>query len=299
MSQTFEAALSSISDVRLLTGYPAAHLTTFHIGGEVDYVVFPKTKDAIVEVIRLTKRLGIPYRIIGGGSNILARDEGFSGVWIVVRECSKVVFSDYRCEAECGAMLASVIEACATRGLAGAENLWGIPGTVGGAVVMNAGAFGTRMCDLVTAVQGYCPLTDTFVSLGYDECGFGYRESVFQRGEVVLLGASLRFSPCRTDLVRTQIAYVENRRRQSQPLEFPSAGSVFRRPPGSFAGQLIQEAGLRGYTVGGAQVSEKHAGFIINRGEATAADVNQLIFHIVRTVYDRSGIMLQTEIIRE
>jgi UDP-N-acetylmuramate dehydrogenase len=299
LSTRFEKALAEIPDIKLIRRYPASFLTTFHIGGEVAYVIYAKSTGALCRCVLVALETGTPYRIIGRGSNLLACDDGYEGAWILTQECNALHFANNRLEAECGATLSAVIEACAQRGLGGLENLWGIPGSVGGAVTMNAGAFGTQFSDLLTAVDVFDTVEARHFSFGYDACQFGYRSSLFQERRYVILGASLRCANSRTDLIRARMERVDSDRRASQPLEYPSAGSVFRRPVGAFAGKLIREAGLVGKQIGGAQVSDQHAGFIVNRGGATAEDVKQLIVLICQTVYEKTGIKLTTELIIE
>ena len=295
----FLTALGAIRGLYLLEEYPASKLTTFEIGGPIAYVLYPQSISALVKTLRVCHLFGIPWRVIGRGSNLLARDEGYAGAWIMTEGCSRVRFCGCHAEAECGISLSALTEECAARGLGGLENLWGIPGTLGGACVMNAGAFGTRICDLVQAVNVYDPVLDRHSVLGFDACLFGYRESVFQHDPLVVTGVSLRLANSRTDLVRSHMDQVGRKREASQPLDYPSAGSVFRRPAGAYAGRLIQEAGLSGYRIGGAAVSEKHAGFIVNLGGASAKNVRDLIGHIQKAVYQRSGILLKTELIEE
>lgn len=299
MEKQFERILSRIPDVRLITHYPASALTSFRIGGEIAYVLYPRTEEALCGAVKSLREAGMEYRIVGKGSNILARDEPFPGAWVVTRDCDELHFHGHRAEAGCGVPLNLLLDSCAERGLGGLENLRGIPGSVGGAVTMNAGAFGTQFSDILTAVRAYDIQTDRVVCLSYEECGFGYRQSVFQSGRYAVLRVALRCAVTRTDLVRSRMDRVATLRGASQPMNFPSAGSVFRRPAGNYAGKLISEAGLSGVSIGGAQVSEKHAGFIVNRGGATAADVRALIELIRKTVYEKSGILLEPELMME
>ncbi len=238
----------------------------------------------------------MPYFILGNGSNLLVGDEGIDGAVISLRK----KMSDIRCEgselcAECGALLSRVATVAVENELCGFEFASGIPGSVGGAVYMNAGAYGSEMSEIIKSVD-YVDKDGNIRTTDSADCGFGYRKSAFaERGDIIL-GCRLALSKGRAEEIRAKMNELTQRRVTKQPIDKPSAGSVFKRPEGHFAGGLIEQAGLKGFSVGGAQVSEKHAGFIINTGGATAADVIKLIHHIQKTVFDKFGVRLETEV---
>lgn len=299
MKIPFLEHLQRLGSVSCDTDQPASGLTTFRIGGAVRYAIYPEHVAVLPRLLDLIAEAGIPFRIVGGGANILAADEGFDGAWLLTRRCSSVVFHGLYAEVDCGLALHTLIERAAALGLGGLENLYGIPGTVGGAAVMNAGAYGVSFADAVTAVTVYDLWRRAILSLPFDRCAFGYRTSLFQNGRYVILRVTLRFTPLREDLIRSTMQATILRRAASQPLELPSAGSVFRRPIGAFAARLIEEAGLSGYRIGNAAVSKKHCGFFVNLGGATARDVRALVAHAQELVRQTSGVYLIPEIIME
>ncbi len=278
---------------------PASSMTTFRIGGNVRMVLLPANAKELVRVVRLCRTAEVPYRIIGRGSNILAGDTGYDGVWILTEKHHETVMRDCHIEVAAGVRLDCLIDLAAESELAGLENLAGIPGSIGGAVTMNAGAFGTTISDLLVAVDVYDTYRDECYSVSYEQCAFSYRKSIFQSGRYVVLGAAFRLGRSRSDIIRAHAETIRERRRRTQPYEFPSAGSVFRRPRDHFAGKLIGDAGFSGYRIGDACVSPKHNGFIVNLGNATGQDVRAMISQIRRKVFESSGVLLQTEIIME
>ncbi len=295
----FKSILCSYPTYECRTDVPASSMTTFRIGGCVRMVISPETPKSLVQMVRLCRAAEIPYRVIGRGSNILARDEGYEGVWILTENCREIRIIGHHAEVATGVSLDALIDTFAEQSLSGIENLAGIPGSFGGAVTMNAGAYGTSISDAIVAVDVYDTERDECYSLPYEQCGFAYRRSIFQSGRYVVLGASLRLGISRDDILRTHIAAIRERRKHSQPLEYPSAGSVFRRPRDHFAGKLIGDAGFSGYRIGDACVSTKHNGFIVNMGNATAQDVRSLIHDIRKHIFRTTGVLLQTEIIIE
>ena len=294
---TFEHEIGSHDGLRMVKNYPSSNLTSFQIGGEIAYVLYPKTQSDLCEAVRLSIAYGLPYRIVGQGTNILAQDDPHNGVWIMTGDFCECAFSGHYVDVSAGITLSKLIEDASERGLSGIENLYGIPGSVGGAVCMNAGAFGTQFSDLLVSVTVYDTEDDIIRRLGYEDCEFQYRESVFQSGRYAILAATLRLGNSRTDLVRSRMERVMKKRVESQPLDLPSAGSVFKRPAGAYAGKLISECGLSGKEIGGAMVSLKHAGFIVNKGGATGADVRALIQLIMTTVYEKTGVLLTPELL--
>ena len=299
METAFLSAIRSLHGIRCDREYPAARLTTFRIGGCVRYVVYPESTGAMCDLLRILANQPLPFRVIGCGSNILAADEGYPGVWLMTKHCSDIRFLGTQVEADCGVPLHTLIDRAASRGLGGIENLYGIPGSLGGAVVMNAGAYGVSIADAVTAVRAWDLWRGAAVSVPFHACCFGYRSGIFQSGRYVILSVTLRLTPSREDIIRATMRSIAMRRASTQPLDLPSAGSVFRRPVGAFAAKLIEETGLRGYAIGGARVSDKHCGFFVNTGAATAHDVRSLISFVQDRVLSQNGIYLIPEIIME
>ena len=270
--------------------------TTFRIGGPAAFFLSPDSEERIRLTVEYCRGRNLEFYILGNGSNILAGDEGYSGV--VIQLFDK--FNDISCQgeriyAQAGALLSRIANVAAKMGLSVLEAAAGIPGTLGGAMVMNAGAYGFEMKDVTDFVRVLTPGGD-IKDIACHDMDFGYRRScVADRGYIVL-GAGLVLSPGKEEDIRARMKELKEQRSSKQPLEYPSAGSTFKRPEGYFAGKLIMDAGLRGERIGGAQVSEKHCGFVINTGDATAADVMTLIKKIQDTVKDRTGVLLEPEI---
>lgn len=272
----------------------SAH-TTFKVGGPAEYFVSPGCTQ-IAEIIALCKKHDISWYVIGNGSNLLVSDEGISGLVMEIgRECSQVTVEGNVIKAQAGALLSVVANNAAEHGLAGMEFAAGIPGTVGGAVVMNAGAYGGEMKQIVTKAT---VLTEEGIEkeLLPEELDFGYRHSSILDSHAIVLDVELELQHGDVKTIREEMAKLRRQRSDKQPLEYPSAGSTFKRPEGYFAGKLIQDAGLQGYRVGDAQVSEKHCGFVINRGNATAAQIYQLICDVQEKVQTQFGVELKPEV---
>ena len=274
---------------------PLSRDTSFRIGGAADVLIFPKDRNELRQALSLLSDAGVDTLTVGSMSNMLFSDDGFRGAVVTTRKMSELSRRGDTVTADSGVSLTALAEYCRDNSLTGAEFLYGIPGTVGGAVYMNAGAFGFSVSDILSS-SSY--LKDgRIASLDkYGHC-FSYRDSIYKRNGGTVLSAEFSLSPGNRELIRSAMSELIAKRRSSQPLNKPSAGSVFKRPEGHFAGRLIEDAGLKGRRVGGAEVSEKHAGFIINAGGATAADVTELIDIIKTTVYERSGVLLEEEII--
>lgn len=273
-----------------------SQLSTFRIGGKASYAVYPSTADEFASLVALCVSLSIPYAVVGNGSNLLFDDQGYEGVVIVTTGMNTIRREGNTVTADCGVSLTYLASCVGKEGLGGMTFAYGIPGTVGGAVFMNAGAYGGEMKDVITSVSWYDPITDEIGEYSLDACDFGYRTSVFQRENKLILSMTVKLTPAAPEALRTEMEELMQRRRDKQPLEFPSAGSTFKRYPGYFTGKLIEDAGLKGFTVGGAQVSEKHAGFVINIGNATAADVLALIDHIKAVIRRENGIDIECEV---
>ena len=282
---------------RFLTDEPMSRHTTFRVGGPADYYVEAESETELADVLTLCRQQSVPSYIVGNGSNLLIGDKGYRGVIVVLgKHFSEVKReADGRLWAGAGVLLAVVAKAALKETLTGMEFASGIPGTVGGAVVMNAGAYGSELADVLGTVRILDP-KEGVLELAATELALGYRTSnIPARGQVVL-GARFCLKPGTESEIRNRMEELGAQRRSKQPLEYPSAGSTFKRPQGYFAGKLIEEAGLRGFAVGGAQVSEKHCGFVINRKEATAADIKKLCHEVQRRVREQSGVELEPEI---
>lgn len=274
---------------------PLAKHSSFKIGGPADLAAFPRTKEELASLLALAKEKNIRTLVVGHASNMLFDDAGFRGLVIFTTAMKTVQWGEDFVEADAGASLTAIAGEAARRGLSGLEFAYGIPATVGGAVYMNAGAYGSEIACALTESTYYGE--NGIAARPLEEHGFSYRKSIYQEsGEIVL---SARFSLKKGDAEEIK-KLCEDRmaaRKEKQPLEFPSAGSVFKRPEGHFAGALIEQCGLKGHRIGGAEVSEKHAGFIINRGGATSRDVLSLIEYIRAEVMKVFGVYLETEVI--
>lgn len=270
--------------------------TTFRTGGCADIFVTPKSAKEATDVVRLLLANDIPYTVIGNGSNILVSDRGYRGC-IVCMGADGITSDGTTITAQAGALLARTARCAYERGLSGLEFASGIPGSVGGAVVMNAGAYGAEMKDVVSSVKLFDTRTQEVISLSADEMCFGYRTSIAKKEPYIVLEATFELTCGDKIKIKETMDDLAARRRTKQPLELPSAGSTFKRPEGYFAGKLIEDAGLKGYRIGDAAVSDKHCGFVVNCGNASASDVMNLIRHIRKTVNERSGVMLEPEIV--
>ena len=296
MDQKFLEQLAEIlPEKNIYINEPMNKHTTFRIGGSADVLVTPGVSET-AEVLRLCKNHDIPVTIIGNGSNLLVGDQGIRGVVIEFgKPAEEIVIQGEQMHVTAGTMLAKAANEAAANGLSGLEFAAGIPGTVGGAVVMNAGAYGGEMKDVIRMVTVLTKEGEK-QTLTLEELDLGYRHSCIPENNYIVLSAELRLQKADTEQIRTVMVDLRERRVTKQPLEYPSAGSTFKRPEGYFAGKLIQDAGLRGYQVGGAQVSEKHCGFVINKGDATARDVRQLITDVQKKVYEEFHVQIEPEV---
>ena len=282
--------------------------TTFRIGGPADVFIAPRDVRSLCAALEVLRQNDVPYFILGNGSNLLVSDAGFRGAVVHIdRDLQVFDSSDSGCSvakeavgygiirAGAGVLLSKIAAEARDRSLTGLEFASGIPGTLGGACVMNAGAYGGEMKNVLTCVT---VLDEDFNvrKISASELGLGYRTSRIQTEQWIVLGAEIALAHGDKEQINAQMEDLKEKRTTKQPLEYPSAGSTFKRPEGYFAGKLIDDAGLRGFTVGGAQVSEKHCGFVINRGGATAADVRELIRRVQDRVYEKSGVWLEPEI---
>lgn len=268
--------------------------TTFRIGGPADIMVYPKNIEEVSLLVKRLNELKIKYFTLGNGSNLLVNDEGIRGVVIKTEKMKNMDFDD--CTVTVGAGLTNVVVANAAleRSLTGLEFAHGIPGSIGGAVIMNAGAYGGTFDTIVESTE-YVDKEGRIKTVVGKEHQFGYRKSCFVEGEVVC-NVKLHLKKGIYENIKQEMRSLMEKRKTSQPLEFASAGSFFKRPEGYFAGKLIEDSNLKGYTVGGAQVSEKHAGFIINRGNATYKDVEAVSDYVIKTVKENFGVELEPEV---
>ncbi len=287
-----------VGEERVRTDEPMKSHTTFRVGGPADLFVTPETSEEVRAVVDMCRSEEIDCHIIGNGSNLLVSDRGVRGVVVqIAKAMNKIESNGEQIRAQAGALLSEVAAHALKDGLAGFEFAAGIPGTLGGACVMNAGAYGGEMKDVLYEVTVLTPQGE-FLVLKEDELELGYRTSVIARKGYIVLEAVIRLKKGDEEEIRRQMEDLRDRRISKQPLEYPSAGSTFKRPEGYFAGKLIQDAGLRGYTFGGAQVSEKHCGFVINRGDATAAEVAELMRRVADKVEEQFKVRLEPEVKR-
>lgn len=272
--------------------------TTFRVGGPVSYFVTPETEEEIAKVIEVCTQENVPYYIVGNGSNLLVSDQGYEGVIIqIYKQMNQVEITENEIHAQAGALLSMIANRAMEAELTGFEFAAGIPGTLGGACVMNAGAYGGEMKDVLETVNVLTRDGDV-KTLTKDELELGYRTSVIAKKDYIVLSAVIRLENGKKEEIKAVMDDLKEKRITKQPLEYPSAGSTFKRPEGYFAGKLIQDAGLRGFQVGGAQVSEKHCGFVVNKDQATAADVMNLMNQVSDKVYEMSGVRLEPEVKR-
>lgn len=270
--------------------------TTFRIGGPADYFVKPSSAGEIKRIIALCLEQDVPYYIIGNGSNLLVADKGYRGVIIqIFKNMKDIQVEGENIRAQAGALLSKVAAAAYEAGLEGFEFASGIPGTLGGAVRMNAGAYGGEMKQVLKSAEVLTPEGEV-LTLPVEEMKMGYRTSIVSRMDYVVLGAEIALREGNKEEIRAKMDELKEKRVSKQPLEFGSAGSTFKRPEGYFAGKLIEDAGLRGFRVGNAQVSEKHCGFVINLGGATAREVAELMETVARRVEENSGVRLEPEV---
>jgi len=284
-----------IDSSKVLYGALLKDHISFKVGGPCYALVIPDSPEEISAVITWCKEAGKKFWILGNGTNVIAPDAGYDGVIIKIGDTFNKIFAEgTTVKAQAGALMTALSNLACERGLTGLEFAGGIPGSVGGGVVMNAGAYGGELKSVITKITA---LKDgKIVEIPGEDCGFGYRNSIFQTGEYIILEAEFKLDEGKKEEIRAEIDEFNRRRREKQPLNYPSAGSTFRRPEGYFAGKLIEDSGLKGMTIGGAAVSELHAGFVINKGGATASDILSLIELIKNTVFDKFGVKLETEV---
>lgn len=271
--------------------------TTMQVGGIAPVVAYVRSAEEMIIAIREAKNNGVRYTVIGNGSNVIFSDDGFEGLVIVTTDMKKISVEGNLIKADCGASLTRLAVAAQRASLTGLEFAYGIPGTVGGGVFMNAGAFGGSLSDVVISSVCYDAKNDSIRKIDREEHAFHYRESIYmQNPDYIILGVLLELKAGKIEDIVAQMNENIRTRKEKQPIEYPSAGSVFKRPVGFYAGELIENCGLKGYRIGGAEVSEKHAGFIVNRGGATAEDVMRLISHVKTKVFLEYSVELECEV---
>ena len=292
-----EALRETAPEIDILINEPMRRHTTFSIGGPADLFILPKTRRELIGALEVLRAQGVPMLLLGNGSNILVSDEGVRGAVVCTSEVDEVrVGDDNTLTAEAGALLSRIARRAQRAGLTGAEFAGGIPGSLGGAVFMNAGAYDGQMAGIVESTE-YLDAEGNIHTLRGEEHGFGYRRSIFRdHPDWTVLRSVIRLQQGDSAAILDKMSDFSQRRRDKQPLNFPSAGSTFKRPEGYFAGKLIEDAGLKGASVGAAQVSEKHAGFLINRGGATCDDMLRLIELVQERVREQFGVELECEV---
>lgn len=287
---------SILGNEQILINVPMKDHTSMRVGGNAKMLVLPSKASQVKEVVKYLCEINIPYYVIGNGTNVIVCDSGFDGVIIKISDnFSSIEIDQNIINAKSGASIVSVSNFACQNSLSGLEFAAGIPGSVGGAVVMNAGAYDGEMKDVVIEATCINNAADE-VQLCSEELQFGYRTSRMQKDNLLVLAVKMRLNEGNKNEIKEKMKQLNNRRRAKQPLNLPSSGSVFKRPVGYYAGKLIEDAGLKGYKIGGAQVSEKHCGFIVNTGTASATDVIELIEYVKKKVFENSGVMLQQEV---
>lgn len=295
MGRLLEELEQVLESSQILRDEPLGRHTTFRVGGPADFYLMPEAAQ-LPAVMDILASHTVPVTVIGNGSNLLVADSGIRGAVIEIgSRMSNISIDGETITAQAGALLSKTAQAACKSGLSGLEFAAGIPGSVGGAIVMNAGAYGGEIKDVANVVTAL-DQDGRVVKLSNSQMDFSYRHSCILENGYLVLEASFQMERTDSEQIRRTMEELKERRLSKQPLEYPSAGSTFKRPPGHFAGKLIMDAGLSGYAVGGAQVSQKHCGFVINRGNACAADILAVIRHVRQTVLERFGVELETEV---
>lgn len=301
MEQINSAILQYISSVvpkeNIYENEPMKTRTTFRVGGEAKLLVEISSADELTKLVPYLIRMGEPYYVKGNGSNLLVGDKGYNGVILeIASKMNSIKVDGTKITASAGVLMSQIAKAALENSLTGFEFASGIPGTIGGGVVMNAGAYDGELKDVVTSVT-VCDPDGEIYTLDNKDMEFGYRTSAIKKRPFTVLEVTIELSSGNHDDIQNKMSELNEKRRTKQPLEYPSAGSTFKRPTGYFAGKLIMDAGLRGFSIGGAAVSEKHCGFVINKGGATAADVYEVIVEVQERVKDKFDVILEPEIV--
>lgn len=293
----YEYIRANVAEEDILTEEPMSRHTTFRIGGEAACFIRISSEEQLRKLIPYFENVGVEYFVLGKGSNLLVGDKGYPGVILQISDaCQQIEAEENRLQVQAGAALSKVALFAMERGLEGLEFAAGIPGTVGGGVVMNAGAYGGEMKQVVESVR-VLSSEGEILTLDNDTMEFGYRTSIIRNRNFTVLSVTFRLREGSREEIRARIEDFQKRRMEKQPLNYPSAGSTFKRPEGYFAGKLIMDAGLRGFQIGDARVSDKHCGFVVNVGKATARDVTDVIEEVQEKVRERFGVSLEREVI--
>ncbi len=287
--------MTEFPEIEIKQDEPLMHYTYTHTGGPADWLAFPKNVEEVQTLVAYANDHQLPLTVLGNASNLIVRDGGIEGLTLILTRMNKISVTGNRVTAEAGAAYIETTIAARDHSLTGLEFAAGIPGSIGGAIFMNAGAYGGETKEVVESATVLLP-DGTVKRLTNEELDFGYRHSSVQDNHGVVLAATFSLQPGDHDEIAAKMDELNARRAAKQPLDLPSCGSVFKRPTGYFAGKLIHDAGLQGYTAGGAQVSTKHAGFIVNIDHGTASDYVAVIHHVQQTVKEKFGVSLQTEV---
>lgn len=293
----YEYILQSVPQEDVLQNEPLSKHTTFRVGGEAELFIRISNKEQLMHLIPFFKRIDMDFFLLGNGSNVLAGDKGYSGAVLQIGDrMSEVTIQENKITAQAGALLSKVARYAWEHSLTGLEFASGIPGTIGGGIMMNAGAYGGEIGEIAQSVL-IMDEEGNLMELDNDTMEFGYRTSVIRNRPYIVLEVALNVKSGDRDGIKVRMDQLAVLRREKQPLEYASAGSTFKRPDGHYAGKLIMDAGMRGYQIGGACVSDKHCGFVINKGNATALDILEVIREVQERVYERFGVTLEREVI--
>ena len=296
-SAIYEFISTYVPEEDILTEEPMSRHTTFRVGGEAQCFVRISDKEQLKKLIPYLRQIEVPYFILGNGSNLLVSDKGYEGVILQIgNKMNTITVEGIHIRAQAGALLSQIAKCAYDKGLTGFEFASGIPGSIGGGVVMNAGAYGGEMKQVVESVL-VMDIQGEILELSGESMEFGYRTSIIKNRPFIVLEVCLKLEQGNKERIASDMEELAQKRREKQPLEYASAGSTFKRPEGYFAGKLIMDAGLRGYSIGGAQVSDKHCGFVVNTGKASATDVAEVISEVQERVKDKFGVSLETEVI--
>ncbi|MCK1218041.1 UDP-N-acetylmuramate dehydrogenase [Streptococcus uberis] len=287
--------IEELAGIDIRINEPLKKYTYTKVGGPADYLVFPRNRLELTRVVKYANNHSIPWIVLGNASNLIVRDGGIRGFVIMFNKLNTVTVDGYTIEAEAGANLIETTKVAKFHSLTGFEFACGIPGSVGGAIFMNAGAYGGEIANIFLSAKVLTPEGD-IKTMTASEMAFGYRHSAIQKSGDIVISAKFALKPGDFEQISQEMNRLNYLRQLKQPLEYPSCGSVFKRPEGHFAGQLIMEAKLKGYRIGGVEVSEKHAGFMINVDHGTAKDYEHLIAHVIERVEHNSGIRLEREV---
>lgn len=286
--------LEKINGLNLKENVKMKDYTSFKVGGEADLFLTPKNKEALAKALEYINHTNIPFFVLGSGSNIIVSDKGFRGIVIHLEDLNNVKINNNKIIAQTGIKLSNLANKAKEAELTGLEFASGIPGSLGGALFMNAGAYGGEMKDVVENVL-VVNYKGEFKKINAEKLNLSYRNSILQKENLIAIEATIKLKKGKKEKIAAKMKELNKKRKQKQPLDWPSAGSIFKRPENDYAGRLIEEAGMKGFNIGDAQVSKKHAGFIINKGQATAKEIKELIEKVRKKVYNKSGVYLEIE----